>query len=206
MTQLFIGSFCFIIGIRISGVKYIRFRNPAQPDEAKMVDLLDTILGSFATSSSSLEVLSIAQRSSKQHEHYEPEIAHNKNPTIDSLRLPIEQWSSATIDDINNWFVHHHISSQICNLYNFQTGEEMLHYAQMLIDDYENQIQIYSKAFRKKYNGDELLPHEFDRFKRAMEKLLKDNPISLPSQTGTKHERVSTTNPATSKSSTCCIL
>ncbi|CAF0745362.1 unnamed protein product [Didymodactylos carnosus] len=195
------------LGIRISGVKYIRFRNLAQPDKAKMADLLDTILASFAASSSSSpEVLSAVQHSSKQHQSYEPEITHDKNSTIDSLRLPNEQWSTATIDDINNWFIYHHISSQIRNLYNFQTGQDMLHYAQMLVDDYEQQFQIYSKAFRKKTNDDELLPHEFDRFKRAMEKLLKDNTISLPSSMSTKYERVSTKNPATSKSSTCCIL
>jgi hypothetical protein len=39
------------------------------------------------------------------------------------------------------------------------------------------QQQIYSRLFAKKYGGDELPPHEFNRFARAMGQLVKENSV-----------------------------
>jgi len=83
------------------------------------------------------------------------------------------RWSLASTEDIKAWFSHYHISNELRDLYNFQTGEEMLQYGEELLENYEQHMQIYSRAFVKKYDGDELLPHEFQRFTQAIKQLLE---------------------------------
>lgn len=121
-----------------------------------MNDLLDTILSSF----------SIDQQHQSSYLH---------RISTDHPQLPSNRWLLVSNDDIKAWFSHYHISTQLCDLYNFQTSEEMLHYGEQLLGNYDKHLEIYSKAFMKKYNGDELLPHEFQRFAQAMKGLLKSN-------------------------------
>ncbi|CAF4737628.1 unnamed protein product, partial [Rotaria socialis] len=72
------------------------------------------------------------------------------------------------------------LSTQFRDLFNFQTGEEMLNYAQMLVKDREKHMNTYARIFAQKYNGADMPPHEFNRFATASEKLLRGNrPASL---------------------------
>ncbi|CAF3613199.1 unnamed protein product [Rotaria sp. Silwood1] len=163
------------LGIRIPDMKYVRFRDLLQPEQAKMVELLNTILVSLSASTTMV------------HENLPPLSQHHIIPlsvtatTEETTAFrPFDQWTS-TGNDIPAWFTHHRISSKLRDLFEFQTGKEMLDYAELLIKDREKQMNIYAKIFSEKYNGSEMPPHEFYRFATAMEQLLNDNRSSLSS-------------------------
>jgi hypothetical protein len=70
----------------------------------------------------------------------------------------------------------------------------MLDYAELLIKDRDQQMNIYAKIFAQKY-GNDMPPHEFYRFANALERLLIEK---RPSSTSIKRNSI--------KSSTCTIL
>lgn len=180
-------------GIRITDMKYVRFRDLLQPEQAKMSELLNTILGSLSPSTSLVHEkppLSIQQPS----QTLPISTAIVEKPS--TLR-PFNQWTSEG-NDIAIWFSHYRISPKIRDLFEFQSGKEMLDYAELLVRDRENQMNTYTKVFTEKYNGSVMPPHEFYRFTTAMEELLNTNRSSLSSA-----KRNS--SPVT-KSSTCIIL
>jgi hypothetical protein len=74
----------------------------------------------------------------------------------------------------------------------------MLDYAELLIKDREKQMNIYAKIFAQKYQGNDMAPHEFNRFANALERLLKEK---RPSSTSVKPN-----SPILVKSKTCVIL
>lgn len=157
-------------------MKYVRFRDLQQLDKNKMNELLNTIV-------SSLSPLS-------QEHRIEPASVLNvtKSTPDSSLYSPNQRTSSK--DDISTWFAQHEISTELRDLFNFQSIEEMLDYGEVLINDREKQMNIYTRIFAKKYSGNDLPPHEFNRFANALERLLKEKrPSSI-----------------TAKSSTCTIL
>jgi hypothetical protein len=162
------------LGIRIPGLKYVRFQNLDQPDQVKMTALLDTILATLSLSTSSTD-----RHCSEHQEYYEPIASYLHSSPTAHARFRFNQWSLSSSDDIKAWFSHYHISTQLRDLYDFQTGQEMIHYGEKLIENSEKHMEIYSKAFMKKYNGDELLPHEFQRFVQAIKELLKYNQTSI---------------------------
>ncbi|CAF1688967.1 unnamed protein product, partial [Adineta ricciae] len=136
------------IGIRISGMKYVRFHTIKQLDEEIVTDLLETILSTLPSTKSSDE-----------------KISHLNNQL-------------STKDEIDKWFLHHHISIQLRDLYDFQTEEEIIEYGKELIENYDKHWQIYSNAFMKKFNGEQLLPHEFQRFFQAIQQLIDNKKIN----------------------------
>ncbi|CAF3090716.1 unnamed protein product [Rotaria sp. Silwood2] len=121
------------LGIRISGVKYVRFKDIKQLNQTKTDDLLNTILESLKSSQNLAENPPVIRPIFKKMLADEPAPISRKNSIGNTTLLPLDKWSSATIDDIKQWFSHHHISVKLQDLYNFQTGQEMLQYAQMLI-------------------------------------------------------------------------
>ncbi|CAF1141541.1 unnamed protein product [Rotaria sp. Silwood1] len=138
------------LGIRMTGMKYIRIRNLVRPDEAKMTDILNTILSSLPSSTSLIhEKISLADHSKplSQHHSISTSIASSTKSTI-ALRS-FEQWTSAG-NDINDWFASNRISTQIRDLFDFQAKEEMLEYAQLLMKDREHQMNIYAKIYHQK--------------------------------------------------------
>ncbi|CAF1128641.1 unnamed protein product [Rotaria sordida] len=177
------------LGIRIPDMKYIRFRD-LQPEQTKMVELLNTILLSLK----SMDHENLPSPS--QHHAVTLSIADTTAEETSILR-PFDQWTS-TGNDVAAWFAHHRISRKLRDLFEFQTGKEMLDYAELLIKDREKQMNIYEKIFAEKYNGSEMPPHEFYRFATAMEQLLNDNRSSLSS--------VNKNASIPIKSSTCIIL
>ncbi|CAF1186541.1 unnamed protein product [Adineta steineri] len=165
------------LGIRIPGIKYVRFQNIEELDQLKLMDLFDTIQATLSLTMSSIDNSYTLQ----QKEYYEPTASYLHTVPTSNHRLRINQWLLAAKDDIEAWFSYYHISTHLCDLYDFQTGQEMLLYGKQLIQNYEKHLDIYSKAFIKKYNGDELLPHEFQRFTEAIKELLENNMTSVVS-------------------------
>ena len=151
----------------MSGLKYIRFRDLLQPDPEKSSELLNTVLASLSPSNQLLKT------------NAPPPSHHGSRPvssTEKTLR-PFEQWSSPG-NDISIWFAHHRLSNALRDLFDFQSGEEMLDYAQLLMKDRENQMQIYGQIFSEKYPGRQMPPHEFLRFAKALEKLVNEQQSS----------------------------
>ncbi|CAF4090625.1 unnamed protein product [Rotaria sordida] len=201
------------LGIRMTGMKYVRFRGPFESEQNKMTELLNTIFSSLSSAKIPINENLSAQPpnhstpspspsnhvmlplSSLPHQSSSSLNTFATQPTpVASLR-PCNQWTS-TSGDIHAWFVHHRLSTELRDLFDFQTGEEMLDYAQLLIKDREKQMNIYERIFAKKYNGSDMPPHEFNRFAKALEQLLRDN----PSPTMKKNSS------ASNKSSICTIL
>ena len=62
----------------------------------------------------------------------------------------------------------------LCKLYNFENGTQLLNYASIFSndDEIELQRQIYYDAFAEMYNGKRLLPHRFITFAYALRKLI----------------------------------
>ena len=172
------------LGIRMTGMKYIRFRDLRQLDKNKMTELLNTIL-------SSLSVLS-------QERRIEPSAVVNISKSVPSASLDSPNQRASSKDDINTWFTQHEISTELRDLFNFQSIEEMLDYAEVLIKDREKQMNIYTRIFATKYHGNDLPPHEFYRLANALERLLKEKRLS--SIAAISNSAMST------KSSTCIIL
>ncbi|CAF1030998.1 unnamed protein product [Rotaria sordida] len=179
------------LGIRIPDMKYIRFRDLIQPEQTKIVELMNAILLSLSVST---PVVHENLPSSSQQHTITLSIPATTKET--STLRPFNQWTSSG-NDITAWFAHHRISRRLCDLFEFQTGKEMLDYAELLIKDRENQMNIYAKIFAEKYNGSVMPPHEFYRFSAAMKELLNDNRSSLSS--ANKNSLMPT------KSSTCII-
>ncbi len=163
----------------MTGMKYIRFRDLHQLDKNKMTELLNTILSSLSVLPQERQIDNIT----------------NSTPSV-SLYSPNQRASSK--DDINTWFAQHEISTELRDLFNFESIEEMLDYGEILIKDREKQMNIYTRTFAKKYHGNDLLPHEFNRFANALERLLKEK---RPSSIAAKPNSAMLV-----KSSTCTIL
>ncbi|CAF3993332.1 unnamed protein product [Rotaria sordida] len=172
----------------MTGIKYVRFRGAFGSEQNKIIELSNTILATLSSQTlhddnsyplhSSHHVVSLPSPPPQQQQQQQHLSSTNSIQQISIVTLrPFNQWTS-TGDDIHQWFAYHRLSSELRDLYDFQTGEEMLEYAKIL-----------------KYNGEELPPHEFNRFALALEKLLREN---LPPTT--------TTNPSTSKNSNICII
>jgi hypothetical protein len=91
-------------------------------------------------------------------------------PKIDLSRKPVAQWDK---NNIKQWFQENKISMDLCKLYQFEDGAQLLTYAASLSDDekIESQRQIYSDEFAELYKGKRLLPHQFTTFAYALRKL-----------------------------------
>ncbi|CAF1586768.1 unnamed protein product [Rotaria sp. Silwood1] len=198
------------LGIRMTGMKYVRFREPFGSQQNKATELLNTILVSLSpTQTLPNEHVSVQPTPLSNHKisspppslspsTHQPPLTLNTvttQPTTVTTFRPLNQWTS-TSGDIQAWFAHHRLSIELRDLFDFQSGDEMLDYAQLLISDRENQMKIYTRIFSKKYNGSDMPPHEFNRFAKALENLLRDNPSP----------RIKTNPSNSTKSSTCIIL
>ncbi|CAF4944676.1 unnamed protein product, partial [Rotaria sp. Silwood1] len=152
--------------IRMTGVKYIRFRGAFGSEQNKIIELSNTILATLSPQTlhdhdsyplhSSHHVVSLPSQPSsppqQQQQHQQHLSSTNSIQQISIVTLrPFNQWTS-TGDDINQWFAYHRLSNKLRDLYDFQTGEEMREYAKILVKDREKQIHIYERLFSKKYN------------------------------------------------------
>jgi hypothetical protein len=176
----------------MTGMKYIRFRDLYQIEKNKMTELLNTILASLSSSKPIIQENHVPL----QHHIEPPPVVNHINSTSAPLH-PLDRPAS-TSNAIHAWFAEHRISTQLRDLFDFQSSEEMLDYAELLIKDREKQMDIYARIFTQKYRGNDLPPHEFNRFANALERLLKEK---RPSSTFVKP-----TSAMPVKSGTCTIL
>jgi hypothetical protein len=169
----------------MTGMKYIRFRDLGQLDKNKMTELLNTILSSLSSPKTENRLLS-------QH-CIEP------SPEVNVTSVPVDplDQQTSTSNDIHTWFAEHRISEQLRDIFDFQSNEEMLDYAELLIKDRDQQMNIYARIFAQKY-GKDMPPHEFYRFASALERLLKEKRPSSIS--------VKLNSPIPIKSSACIIF
>ncbi|CAF1460409.1 unnamed protein product [Adineta steineri] len=188
------------LGIRKAGMKYIRFRNTNEPKHSEIADLMERVRAEISPGKNINTTLT-----APLHHETHNELIRQKSPLqeIQSTIIdfpPIREW---TRSDIHLWFNQHDIMEEIYDLFRFISGTEMLDYAQTLAEDRDRQQKTYSQIFTQKYRGQLLPPHEFSRFSKAMEQLLKENSTEHSIDTQLKQ---STTSRSNKKSSTCIIL
>ncbi|UJR07250.1 hypothetical protein I4U23_011538 [Adineta vaga] len=141
------------LGIRMTGLKYIRFKNENQLEEKKKTELLNTILSSL-----SLKLSHVTNK-----ENLSPSSEHQ-----------FEE-SSSNLNEIQKWFQSNRLSKEFYDLFQFETREEMFDYAQLLFKDREKQMNIYEKIYSQKYHGKQMPPHEFLRFTKSLEQFINDD-------------------------------
>ena len=157
----------------MSGLKYIRFRDQSQLDSNKLTELSDTVQSYIPSTKNA-----ILKATQPLTQHYSPKLTKaSTSNTATAPLAPTDQRSSSG-EDVETWFNHHQISNRLSALFNFQSREEMLDYAILVEKDREKQMNIYTKIYSQTYSGEELPPHEFLRFARALEQLAKSNPRS----------------------------
>lgn len=172
-------------------MKYIRFRNPNEPKQSEISDLMERIRAEISPGKNI-----IATSAAPSHYETTRESAPLKSavretsPTTADLP-PISEW---TPSDIRRWFDQHGIMSELHDLFRFRSGTEMLDYAQTLVNNRDVQERTYSEIFTQKYQGQLLPPHEFNRFAKALQQLMKENSV------------VHSIVPQAKRSSTCAVF
>ena len=160
----------------MTGMKYIRFKNVNQLDQKKIDELFNTIFAS------------ISSTKSMKNEHHS-----HSNPSSTSFRLltnPIIEEKSSD-DNLEQWFNHNRISKEVRLLFDFQSLEELIDYGQLLIEDPQKQIEIYSRIYSQKCQGHDLPPHQFNRFSIALQKLFREKrPLSASTSTKSNQSNI----------------
>ncbi|CAF1438264.1 unnamed protein product [Adineta ricciae] len=144
------------LGIRMTGLKYIRFKDENQLEEKKKGELLNTILA----------LLSIKTGEPKENL---------------SASCLIDEIPSNSSNEIKRWFQSNRLSKDFYDLFQFETREELLDYAQLLFKDPERQMNIYDKIYSQKYHGKQMAPHEFLRFTKALQQFVQADSNSVSS-------------------------
>ncbi|CAF0891190.1 unnamed protein product [Rotaria sordida] len=185
------------IAIHTCILKYVRFRQ-TQPLEGKklseLMEMIDEYLSlnnrkddekkknvmahtcpahyepppSATTSTATSNVMK--KDSNLELEHIITRPTTTTKPTINLFEKPIRAWKS---DDVAQWFQQNRILPELCVLYDFDDGSELLNYYNNISTDEKSntQYQIYSQAYSQENNGKILLPHQFTRFVTALRKL-----------------------------------
>ncbi|CAF5059359.1 unnamed protein product, partial [Rotaria sp. Silwood1] len=131
----------------MTGIKYVRFRGAFGSEQNKIIELSNTILATLSPQTLhdddsyplhlSHHVVSLPsppspppQQQQQQHQQHLSSTNSIQHISIVTLR-PFNQWTS-TGNDIHQWFAYHRLSNELRDLYDFQTGEDMLEYAKIL--------------------------------------------------------------------------
>ena len=188
------------LGIRKAGMKYIRFRNVNEPNQSEITDLIERIQAEISRGKNINSTSAIVPL----HHDIIDESTQQKNLAQETSLVtvdlpPVSQWTPV---NIRHWFNQQGILEQIYYLYGFRSGIEMLDYAQTLSEDRDMQQKTYSQVFTQKYQGQLLPPHEFTRFAKAMEELLKENSTEYL----TDKQRTQSKTPTFNKKSSICVI
>ena len=107
-------------------------------------------------------------------------------PTIDLFQKPIDQWNKA---DIIIWFQQNKILPEICTLYDFEDGNELLMYVPSVSTDEKSkyEYQICSQAYSQANNGKILMTHKFARFVNVLKRIYDKNENVKPTASITTH-------------------
>jgi hypothetical protein len=84
---------------------------------------------------------------------------------------------------------------ELCGLYDFEDGNELLTYAPSVLTDAKSQYeyQICSRAYSQANNGKILLTNKFTRFVNALQKLYELDDNNKPTTSTTPRRAQSTT-------------
>ncbi|CAM4887948.1 unnamed protein product [Rotaria socialis] len=170
--------------------KYVRF-NQMHPLEPKSLEELMNMINEFLSLNETKSKSSIKEILSSFPVHYEVPTEKNNQPllrcnmkntsiiattvsTIDLSQKPIAEW---TKNDVSVWFQQNKVLSEICDLYDFEDGNELLMYAYRVSTEEKAkcEYQIYSQAFAQANAGKIMVPHKFTRFVNAVSKLYQEN-------------------------------
>ena len=143
----------------MSGLKYVRFRDLIHWDPTKSSELLSSIRLHLSPT----KQLVSNTKTLLQIEHHDQPVSNANG-------------------EVAQWFVQHRLSTKLRDLFDFQTREEMLNYADLLTQNRNRQLEIYGQIYAEKYAGEQLAPHEFLRFSSALEKLLREERPTAKSQ------------------------
>ncbi|CAF2143870.1 unnamed protein product [Rotaria magnacalcarata] len=170
--------------------KYVRF-NQMHPLEPKSLGELMNMINEFLSLNETKSKSSIKEILPSLPVHYEVPTEKNNQPllrcnmnntsiiattvsTIDLSQKPIAEW---TKNDVSVWFQQNKVPSEICDLYDFEDGNELLMYAYRVSTEEKAkcEYQIYSQALAQANAGKIMLPHKFARFVNAVSKLYQEN-------------------------------
>lgn len=167
------------LGVRIVGPQYIRFGKRSFEETVKELNKL--IFEDKTGSSSEKSPTDKPEPSSKPvdppAEPTKPvDTSHpstNKPdvPTVSAPTKPVEQW---TDQDIAQWFAANHLQKELCNLYQFKHGSDLLLYGQCFRSDWQMEYNEVRERYQRKYNST-LYRDEFVRFVSALN-LLSSRP------------------------------
>jgi hypothetical protein len=156
-------------------MKYVRFDSIKPLEQEKMNELVEMIQ----------ENLSEIHGKNKEDlftlitpvTDYEQMQVVQETKEIDLSQKSVEQWDTRHIEQ---WFQENKISMNLCKLYNFENGIQLLNYASTFSNDdkIELQRQIYYDAFAEMYKGKRLLPHQFITFAYALRKLISQQVVN----------------------------
>lgn len=102
-----------------------------------------------------------------------------------------ENWDK---ENIQQWFEENELLIELCHLYQFHDGSELLSYGQLLFQDEKTHFQNYSQEFQRQFHKT-LLPHQFHKFVNSLQKLTNEQNRSKLHST-----------PAPATGSIACIL
>ncbi|CAM4775638.1 unnamed protein product [Rotaria magnacalcarata] len=170
--------------------KYVRF-NQMHPLEPKSLGELMNMINEFLSLNETKSKSSIKEILPSLPVHYEVPTEKNNQlllrcnmnntsiiattvSTIDLSQKPIAEW---TKNDVSVWFQQNKVPSEICDLYDFEDGNELLMYAYRVSTEEKAkcEYQIYSQALAQANAGKIMLPHKFARFVNAVSKLYQEN-------------------------------
>jgi hypothetical protein len=147
------------LGVRIVGPQYIRFGKKSFDDTIK-------------------ELIKLINEDKKQEQETKPPpvtepkpIDNSNNHIVSNLKpsskKPIKQWIKS---DITQWFDKNSIHQDLIDLYDFQSGTELLLFSQCLRPDWQNEYNDIRERYQQKYNTP-LYRDQFVRFVGAINRL-----------------------------------
>lgn len=162
----------FYKDIRLAEFKYVRFQNTyLHLDARKIEEFLSTVIESISPGYLSQTNMDIKHHHTPptHHESIENEITISSSiEIIDDKTKSIMTW---TQHDIHHWFDEQNISKEIRDMYQFKTGTQMITYAECLNNGWLKQYERYASRYAQRYQGKELLEHEFALFVSALKQL-----------------------------------
>jgi hypothetical protein len=167
------------LDIRITMLKYVRFRDGKKLEQDKLLELMDAIQDALPTSAlktnpSSRPASPAATKLEKQNvPPSNSGFAANTTPNPSLYQgKPIEQWNQ---NDIFQWFQYNQILPELRDLCWFKDGYELMNFAKMFLENEQLQYQRFSNEFLRPdgiTRGQKALPlHEFTKFSNALRTL-----------------------------------
>ena len=95
------------------------------------------------------------------------------SPILKRINLSEKRTENWDEENIQQWFQDNGILMELCDLYQFHDGSELLSYTQLLFQDDKIHYLNYSQEFQRQFNKT-LLPHQFYKFVNSLRKLTNE--------------------------------